>query len=379
MSVLAVFVIIGLVLPQETWSFHSIFSGNGGQNFISNKLGPLCYDERVRRLVGISLLSDTSGDNTPFISKCDNNESNNISPQSNYTVVQHHSFRRKKRRRHKINKIWLEEATKMLLSSDMGSLTQGRWYQVVSLFKAWSELSKDLEHSPLRMESLLTLLVEERKRGNSQVVITIDMYNSLLDAWACSGLFKATIPPELASQRAREILVLLQESYERGDDDLIMPNEESFQIVFHCVCRIEGAVIARRLLAWMEYLVRSGKNKHAKPIRLYYIMILDSYANSDAKNAPSLVEGFIRHINSLKTKECSRVGQLSIDLDDLMLPDTYCYNMLLKAWNRQVLSNRRDGREAAEEADRILEEMKELNVDYCKPDLITYTCKFKLI
>lgn len=261
---------------------------------------------------------------------------------------------------------WLEQATKLLCSNQPGTLIDGKWHQVVSLFNAWSSLSKRHESAPVYMETLLKMLVEERNAGNNDVEITIELYNSLLDAWACAALFKMTIPQERASQRVREILVVLQENHERGD--LLSPNKISFNIVFHCACRIEGALVARRLLAWMEYLIKSGKNIAAKPIRSDYIMILDTYAKYNGKNVATLTEGFIRHMNSEEVRD-------TVGLSEFKLPDTYCYNILLKAWNKQVGMNKRQGRDAAEQADRILEEMKERDLDYCRPDLITYASK----
>lgn len=242
---------------------------------------------------------------------------------------------------------WLEQATTNLLSTKPGSLEKGKWHELKSMLYAWSSFVKDDPEAPSKMEIILKRLNDERRAGNMAARANISMYNKLLDGWACAGLFK-TLPtyrgPQIASQRAREILVLLQETYEQQGDPDLRPNEESFRLVLHVVCRVEKPIFARRILAWMEYLHKSGKNPSAQPSRYHYIQILDSYANSKKSNAGVMAEGFLRHMNATG-----------------IVTDTYCYNLAIKAW----LKSRR-GREAAEHADQIMQEM------HAPKDIVTY-------
>jgi hypothetical protein len=194
------------------------------------------------------------------------------------------------------------------------------------------------------IERLLKRLLDERRAGNSEAKANIRLYNILLDAWACSALFR-TQEPSIASQRAREILVLLQENFENDQDLDVKPNADSFAVVFHAVCKTEGPTKARRVLAWMEYLYKVGKNVDSKPRRRHYIMLLDAYAYSRDVNAGNLAEGFIRHMKMTGIQ-----------------PDTYCYNIAIKAWTKA-----KRGRESAEHADRILEEME------APKDLVSYS------
>ena len=255
---------------------------------------------------------------------------------------------------------WLNQATNNLLLSPPGTLVKGKWHQVVSMLKAWRDITSGTT-APLRMEALVKRLVEEKRAGNREVVLTVQLYNRILDAWACAALQNHSVK---ASQRAREILVLLQETYEQQqqqqqqqtsndvvvDDELLLlqPNQESFQIVLHCVCKTEGAIIARRILAWMEHLYKFNKNAAAKPSKEAMILILDAYANSGEANAGVLAEAFMRHM------------QITADIQ----PDTLCYNIAIKAYSRSVVGG---SRQSAEQADRILSEMKTL------PDLVTYS------
>ena len=248
---------------------------------------------------------------------------------------------------------WLERTTANLIETAPGSLIKGKWHELSSMLFAWSSYVKSYAEAPLRMEAILKRLHEERHAGNVEVTTDIEMYNRLLDAWACAALFKTQLDPKIASQRAREMLVLLQETYEQSGDGRLMPNEESFNLVLHVATRVEGPTIARRLLALMEYLHRSGKNSKAKPSQTDYTSVLMAYTKpqfqrENAKqrgNTGALVEGFLRHMNVTG-----------------ITPSTYHYNLAIKAWTQS-----KGGREAAEHADRILEEMQ------APKDIVTYT------
>ena len=239
---------------------------------------------------------------------------------------------------------WLVQTTQILLGTQAGTLVKGKWHEVVSMLRAWSRRSKFDKEAPLIVERLLKRLLDERAAGNTEAKVTTELYNILLDSWACAAIF-GTHSPAVASQRGREILVSLQETFEREADPDLRPDADSFYLVFQAVCRTEGPLISRRLLAWMEYLHKVGKNESAKPSRRQYISLLDAYANSKGENAGLLTEGFIRHMNATG-----------------IVPDTYCYNIAIKAWARA-----KRGRESAEHADRILEEME------APKDLVTYS------
>ena len=311
---------------------------------------------------------------------------------------------------------WLVQATNNLLGAEVGSLlVMGKWHELVSMFQAWSKYVKIDGDAPWIMERILKRLLDERRAGKEERkqresssvspssstldslddVVDINMYNQVLDAWTCAALFKTqrsriieksggssglrrndgrensrtttkssattTSGEVYASQRAREILVLLQETYEAEGDKKLRPNMESFRLVFHVVLRIEGVHMARRVLAWMEYLYKQRRNKNARPSRGQYIRLLDAYARSRHENAGQLAEGFLRHMN----------------ITAGMPPDTLCYNMAIKAWvqscksggsssNKAGLQRQDRGREAAEHADQILSEMD------APKDIVTY-------
>jgi hypothetical protein len=207
------------------------------------------------------------------------------------------------------------------------------------------------------MESLLQRLVQEEAQQQRHDLVDRKMYHGLLDAWACAALFKTH--GAAGSQRALEILFALQQTYEQQQQldakcsgNALQPDQKSFDVVMHAVTRTEGPLVARRLLAWKEYLYRMGRNVHARPTRADYVMVLDAYANSGTANAGTLAEGLLAHMQATNTNTTQ----------SLLAPDTHCWNICIKAWTRS-----KRGREAAEHADRILEEMQ------AEPDIISYS------
>jgi hypothetical protein len=153
----------------------------------------------------------------------------------------------------------------------------------------------------------------------------------------------------------------------------LKPNSESFHIALHAVCKVEGVFVARRLLAYMEHLYRSGKNDFAQPTRSQYMQILDAYARFNSCQSSTLAEAFLRHLkynydnyNTSSARDDSTSCNNTISL----LPNTLSYNIVIRAWSRH-----RRGRETAEHADRLLEEMKESKLEHCRPDIVTYGCK----
>jgi Pentatricopeptide repeat domain len=245
---------------------------------------------------------------------------------------------------------WLQQATNDILETTPGTLVKGKWHELVSMIKAWSRYAKIDPETPIVMERLIKRLLDEKEvGGNKGAIIDIDTYNRLLDAWCCAALFRTQMSkgrsPTMASQRAREILVSLQENYEASRSLPLRqpkPNGESFSMVYDVVLKVEGPTAARKVLAWLEYIHKMRRNDLAKPTRSYYIRLLHAYANSGKGQQ---AEGFLKHMNA--------TGEI---------PDTFCWNVCIKAYTKA-----KRGRESAEHADRILEEMP------VPKDLVTYS------
>lgn len=342
------------VLPPSTLPSPSSSSGTYG-HFPLHSSGDGCQETEESTALPLQDLSSSSPTDPleQSLSKPNLTPSpRTINPKASYKVKEWYEEEEyQQKRKQRLN--WLERTTASLIDSDPGTLIKGKWHELSSMLVAWSSFVKSNAEAPVRMEAILKRLHEERRAGNEEAITDIEMYNRLLDAWACAALFKTQEDPIVASQRARETLVLLQETYERqGDESFLMPNEESFNLVLHVVCRTEGPTVARRLLALMEYLHRSGKNQNAKPSKQDYASVLIAYTKPQfqrrntkhKENAGALVEGFLRHMNVTGNT-----------------PSTYHYNLAIKAWTQS-----KRGREGAEHADRILEEMQ------APKDIVTY-------
>jgi hypothetical protein len=307
-------------------------------------------DSKSGNIVSVLLSQSNDPSDDSFLTA--NNLGGNRSRESK---ILRPTWRRKQRvssPEHASRLTWIQQATESFLN-DRPDLSKGKWHEVVSLVHAWWSLCKIEASAATNMEALLKILSEEES-----AIVTVDLYNSLLDAWACAAIFQNI---SNAAQRARQILVAMQQNHEILGS--LAPDEVSFDTVLHVVCKIEGAIVARRMLAWMEYLYKTDKNIHSQPSKGDYIQVLEAYSNLDSPQAGRLAKAFLRHIE--------------LHRPELKLPDTLCYNMALKAWISKKRNKRRGGREAAEHADHILEEMKEvsqINLD-CQPDIVTYTCK----
>jgi hypothetical protein len=261
---------------------------------------------------------------------------------------------------------WLERAT-FDICNDTTDLAMGKWHQAVSLVHAWSQFRKVYPPTAVRMEALLNVLRKAQQRNENIVMDDIEIYNTILNAWTCAALFLRTPPttsddgeefsPLAACSRAKEIVRFLQRH------GAILPNEYSFDVVLHTVLKTEGALEARRFLAWMEYLYKTGKNRHAKPSSGDYIQILNEYAKLPTKQSGPLADGFLTHLEYLHDNDPC-----------LELPNTMCYNIALKAWGN-TRKYGLSGREIAEQADRILDQMKRRDSPSCRPDKFTYSCR----
>lgn len=249
---------------------------------------------------------------------------------------------------------WLERATQSLLDTQLyppGSLKKGKWHELTSMMTAWSKATKDPKLSrtaPLVIESILKRIIDEQRAGNAEARTSSALYNLAIDAWATSST-RCNESPEraaAAAQRAREILIVMQATYEAENSTDCRPDEHSFLAVLQAVSkqREGGAASAKDMLMWMEELYKNGRNPEARPTLSSFIIVLDAFASSGHENAGLYAEELLSRMTSLGIK-----------------PNTLCYNIAIKAWSKA-----RRGRTSAEHAERLLDETPE-------PDVVTYS------
>ncbi len=242
---------------------------------------------------------------------------------------------------------WLERTTNLLLETEPGTLVYGKWHQLLSMMAAWSRRTAN-KNAPLVMERLLKRAIDEHQAGNTECFPTTEYYNYVIDAWTTWALDEESSSDEysrVASRRARQILHWLQRTYDVEQNAARRPNAHSFHSVLQAVAKTEKPLVARGMLKWREQMYNSGQNPDAKPPMSAYVAVLDAFANSRMEDAGKQAEEVLKQMTAAGIE-----------------PSTLCYNIAVKAWNK---SGR--GRESAEYADRILEEMK------APPDAFTYS------
>ena len=115
---------------------------------------------------------------------------------------------------------WLRRVTKNLLDGELfppGSLVKGKWHELSSMMLAWSRFVKDgtfdrvLEllasqqnkqqdkqgqltvdgtnrmTPAVIIEGLLKRIIDEQEAGNTDVVVTVNLYNMAIEAWAAAA------------------------------------------------------------------------------------------------------------------------------------------------------------------------------------------------
>jgi len=238
---------------------------------------------------------------------------------------------------------WLERTTTALLETELGSLVKGKWHQLVSMMAAWSRRVDEDRNAPLVLERLLKRAIDEHQAGNAECFPSTEMYNFVIDGWTAWA--NTSDHGRAASRRARQILHWLQRTYDVEQDAARRPNAHSFYSVLKAVAKTEKPPVALGMLKWREQMYNSGQNPDAKPPLLAYVTVLDAFASSGMEDAGEQAEDVLKQMTAAGVE-----------------PSTLCYNIAIKAW---VKSGR--GRQSAEYAERILEEMKS------PPDVITYS------
>jgi hypothetical protein len=237
--------------------------------------------------------------------------------------------------------MWLQRTTTTLLETTPGSLVKGKWHELVSMINAWSRRLEDDPNAPLLLEQLLKRVIDEQRAGNRECSPTTDLYNYVIDAWAAT----TSEHGRAASRRARQILHLLQQTHDVEQDPERRPNAHSFLTVLKAAAKTEKAPVARETLRWMEQLYSSGRNPDAKPTISAYVTVLDAFSNSGMEDAGDWAEEVLKQMHATG-----------------IVPSTLCYNIAIKAWIKS-----RRGRQSAEHAERILEEMQS------PADVVTYS------
>lgn len=343
---------------------------------------------------------------------------------------------------------WLRRVTKNLLDGELfppGSLVKGKWHELSSMMLAWSRFVKDgtfdrvLEllasqqnkqqdkqgqltvdgtnrlTPAVIIEGLLKRIIDEQEAGNTDVVVTVDLYNMAIEAWAAAAgrsgrkgsgggaddeddrhaiatgsVGRGTSQTLAAARRAADIVRSLQAAYEVSGNETLRPNSRSFLDALGAFTRAASytstpssardrataAKEAESLLLWMEDLDKSGKNQDAAPGTVAYSLAMDAYAKSGHMDAGRKAEAIFRRLESaymLEMESTSRKDdKRERQAGRKTAPNKFCYNILINAYSRQ-------GRQGGvfDSAERILTEMEqrfeETSDEAIRPDVVSYS------
>ncbi len=126
-------------------------------------------------------------------------------------------------------------------------------------------------------ERLLKRLVDERRAGNTNAIASTQSYNCLIDVWSRSG------ERGVAAQRAEEIVMGMQDAYAAGEIS-VQPDVESFRLVLRAWSQAAhkgeeeyAPHRALRLLEWMANLYESGQNDLLQPDADCFDIVLSAW------------------------------------------------------------------------------------------------------
>lgn len=242
---------------------------------------------------------------------------------------------------------WIQRVSKGLIESQPGTLDKGKWHEIRSIMTAWTTFVNGDPSAPMVIERLLKRLMDERRAGNQEVHVTTEAYNTVIEAW-CNRASRSK-EGKLAARRARDILLSLQRAYLETQDESSMPDTKSFNLVLHALSKAEDAAGSKNMLKWMEKLYDNGLNDAAKLTITVYAHRLNAIASTGNENAGLEAAQVLKEMNATGVE-----------------PTTLCYTTAMKAWIKSGRATR-NGRQSAEHAERIMEEM------HTKPDAFTYT------
>ena len=222
----------------------------------------------------------------------------------------------------------------------------------------------------LACEQLLKRLIDERRAGNTNAIASTQTYNALINVWSKSGEKGA------AAQRAEEIVVGMSDAYAAGEVD-VQPDLESFKLVLRAWSQAKGEenapFRAQQVLEWMISLYESGQNELVKPDVECFDVVLHTWALSYHPESPQRAEKLIMYMDRYDEESIEKLESEEERKNYISTkPTKFSLNQVLTAWSKVK------GQEAAQRAEDILQKMREIgtskhNVNDLTPNLVSYS------
>ena len=215
----------------------------------------------------------------------------------------------------KIQLKWLSKMTGDICQSPIGSHL---FQEAPQVLKGWSESKSVSAENAVAVELLVKRLVQE---NNPQCQpTTVDHYNIILSLWAKSG------EGVFAAERCEQILTTMQQAYEKGNNPNVQPNLVSFKAVL-LAWKHSGVSFnthrSQRILEWMIQLYKKGQNDELLlPDSNCFDIVLQIWSRSDDPKAASRCEQLLVAMEQLAKATQS----------PKLKPTTYSFNAVLGAW-----------------------------------------------
>lgn len=217
---------------------------------------------------------------------------------------------------------WLVKTTSRLLreespSSSSALLKKYSIRQAQLAMQYWADRTdcKKGSNAPYVVEKILSRLVQERDKGNSNVVITTKMYNIIIEAWSKSDL------TDLAAQRAEEILVQMERLFRLGNPN-VQPDYDSYMGVMKAMVKNESDV------SQIQALVNRMKQNGISSRRRGYNLLLYALANCKHETSDYVAEQALAIMQTMKDEYHESDCEQS-------RPNTNTYNQVLSALARR--------------------------------------------
>ncbi len=281
---------------------------------------------------------------------------------------------------------YLEEVTQKLLNEPAGSLTMGKWHEIVSIMTAWSKQTKtrsnNNNHTPIIVETLLKRLIDEREAGNTNVQISTDIYNLAISTWA--DMARTVISKNdtfllhsqqqhnnnnniyrAAAERAQDIVKHMHSFHEIDPHLYPKPDVHSFHRVLGAWTKastsyarigqnhlsLEAASSAKDFLSW----IISKHPEYAKDV-IAYSHVMNAYAQSRAKDAGPKAESLLQTL-----------------IQNGGYPNTFAYNIVINAYTQQQQQQQQESSFAVDNVERLLHQMETIGDPDVLPDVVSYT------
>lgn len=276
---------------------------------------------------------------------------------------------------------WLEKLTVDICESSPGYMTEEMVESTPMLMSAWAQNPYDSKKKKkyvnsshgmecaMAVERLLKRMVDERMAGNQRVVPNTLLYNAALQGWAMAA---ADREGGAAAQRAEQILMQMESSFESGEDLNVRPNTKSFYAVMLGWSKSGETYSSERALQVLDWMINLNEHNNDKAIpdmncfSLLLNMLAKKGDGEECEKLFTIMERIHEKYNTNSNDENAKAEGMKVDVR----PRTEHFNLLLEAWRK---SDHEDAPQRAQDVLQHMEQLTDEGITEVAPNLLTYT------